>query len=228
MSLLPKDVLLNWFRNSENTKKVTELHHANTVLTSLSFAKLGGLVSRARVVAEKLPQTEQYTDEDDKRYGSFDKLFLDPTDLHQRLSGRNHYGPVTFVFDVAVLELPCVREVSITRYNPANWHMTSIPKSNRWLTPKDIAERFDPQGWQNHIVLKCATDLLPFTPYLRRVLLADPEAKLPDKTDAFQPAFEVLTAAFGRLGIAVRKRECQEKCGCRGTYDNLWRDFRVV
>lgn len=190
---LPKDRLLRWFRHEKNERQsVAELHHANTVLTSLTFAKLGGLVSRSRAVAENHPQTEQYTDDDDRVFGIFDKLFLDPLDIHEQKYRRNLYGPVTFVFDVALLELECVREVRVTRKNPSK--LKHLPTNEqRWLAkPTDLTARFDPKSYDNHVVLTCDANFLPFAPYLRRVILTDPQTQMPSGADAFQPAFEAL------------------------------------
>lgn len=214
---LPKDRFLKWLRDKKGVKS---LHHANTVTTALSFLKVGGLVSRARAEHDGLPQTKQYTDKADKAYGIFDKIFLDPADLHQTLRRRNQYGPVTFVFDVDVIALACVSEVRVTRLNPSGWNSSSVSSKRCWLnTPEEVKDEFNPAGFKNHVVLTCEEELLPFAGYLRRVILDDPEAKLPSKSDAYETASAALAAELKKVGLGVEKRVCPAGgCKCKKEY----------
>ncbi len=202
----PKPEFLKWLRDK---KGVQSLYHANTVVTSLSFLKAGGLVSRAKAEQDQLPQTDQYTDVADKAYGIFDKIFVDPTDIHRRLSRRNLYGPVTFVFAVDVVAMECVREVRVTRINPANWHKTSGQISECWFDTPAALNGFEPTGFDNHIVLTCDAGLLPFGPHLQRVILDDPQ----DGSDAYDAAYAVLSTY-----ISIEKRTCREWCDCAKQY----------
>lgn len=214
---LPKHAVLKVALANE----VKHLFHANTVTTSLSFLQLGGLVSRARVERDGLPQTKQTSDEADRAYHIFDKIFLDPTDLHERFGKRNLYGPVTFVFDVEVLTLDCVKEARVTRYNPANWNMSSVAPDRCWLTaPGDVSSLLRPDAWQNHVVLSCDDEVLPFTPYLRRVILDDPQGKFPSKVDAHQAAHDALAQRLNSFGVSVERRVCPPNCVCVKEYRN--------
>jgi hypothetical protein len=61
---------------------VTHLHHANSVRTSLSQLRLGGLASRALVESNKLAQTSQITDTEDREYGIWGDVFVPYLKLH--------------------------------------------------------------------------------------------------------------------------------------------------
>src|SRR4051812_37172943 len=84
----------------------THLHHANTVETSCTFLEHNGLLSRGYVESNGLSQTAQDSDDIDKKYGIWDKVFLDHVDIHHRggrVRGANYYGPVLFRFPVDYL-----------------------------------------------------------------------------------------------------------------------------
>lgn len=121
-----QDVLLVMER-----KNITELYHANTVLTSLSFLAAGGLLSRGAVEERRLPQTSQTSDDLDKEYNIWYDIFFDSADYHQRMKRLNFYGPVCFVYDKMVLTWPDIPDIKITTVNPANW--ADIPEEERYL-----------------------------------------------------------------------------------------------
>lgn len=102
-------------------KGVTELFHANTVTTSISFFKAGGLLSRGEVENRGLKQTSQLSDNDDKIYNIWNDIFFDSCDIHHMLKCPNKYGPVCFVFSIDLLDDPMLPEIRITRSNPYNW-----------------------------------------------------------------------------------------------------------
>jgi hypothetical protein len=102
-------------------KGVKNFHHANTVKTSLSFIKEGALLSRQYVEQNALIQTEQYTDEKDKRLGIWDSVFLDGLDLHKKFWRRNKYGPILFHIDLGILKHPDFAKIRVTRSNPDSW-----------------------------------------------------------------------------------------------------------
>lgn len=63
-------------------KNITELFHANTVTTSLSFISEGGLLSRGEVEKRGLKQTSQLSDDDDKLYNIWNDVFFDSCDVY--------------------------------------------------------------------------------------------------------------------------------------------------
>src|SRR5438874_2367079 len=101
-----------------HAKNMNRLYHANSVTTSCSFLRRGGLLSRGYADDRGLPQTSQYTDNVDKRFGVWYDVFLDTDDYHRRISGRNMYGPVLFVMDSrALTQLPAGSDAFVTRSN---------------------------------------------------------------------------------------------------------------
>lgn len=70
-------------------KKIEYLYHANTVLTSLTFIQQKALLSRNFIEREQLIQTEQKSDQEDKKYNVWDDVFLDGLDLHKKYRRAN-------------------------------------------------------------------------------------------------------------------------------------------
>jgi hypothetical protein len=70
-------------------KGVNTLHHANSVTTSCTFLRIGGLASRGYVEDRHLAQTPQYSDDGDKQLGLWYHVFTDGVDIHARARRRN-------------------------------------------------------------------------------------------------------------------------------------------
>jgi hypothetical protein len=102
-------------------KGVSNLYHANTVLTSLTFIREKALLSRKYVEENNLIQTEQKSDELDKLYNVWDSVFLDGLDLHKKYSRANFYGPILFVMKLELLLSPSISNLVITKNNPMYW-----------------------------------------------------------------------------------------------------------
>lgn len=102
-------------------KGVVNLHHANTLATSLTFIQQNALLSRGYVEAKALVQSKQKTDAVDKQFNVWDDLFLDGTDLHAKYSRPNVYGPVMFVIPIDIFQYPDFSKVFITKQNPYYW-----------------------------------------------------------------------------------------------------------
>ncbi|MBH4045956.1 hypothetical protein I5M45_31180, partial [Pseudomonas aeruginosa] len=118
---------------------VTELYHANSVLTSCEFLRQGALLSRGTIEALKLRQTSQYTDRLDKHYNIWNDVFVDTVDIHHRGRMPNDYGPVMFVLDTEKLmnELS-TGVIGFTQYNPSKWG--SVKVSRRWFADLEAVE----------------------------------------------------------------------------------------
>jgi hypothetical protein len=101
-------------------KGVQNLFHANTVRTSLTFIHEGALLSRGYVEQNSLAQTDQYTDDKDKKLGIWDSVFLDGYDLHKAFD-INLYGPVLFVINLDILLDSNFKTIKATKSNPSNW-----------------------------------------------------------------------------------------------------------
>lgn len=58
------------------SKQINYLYHSNTVETSITFLRHGGLLSRGAVEKNGLNQTPQRSDEIDKQLGIYNDIFL--------------------------------------------------------------------------------------------------------------------------------------------------------
>src|SRR5687768_18349840 len=118
------------------------LHHANTVTTSCTFLEHGALLSRGYVEDHGFKQTPQESDALDKKFGIWDRVFLDHVDIHYRggrRKGPNQYGPVLFVLDLTVLlQLPKGTEVGVTKTNPIHWRGNQKDADRWYLTPAEL------------------------------------------------------------------------------------------
>src|ERR1700681_807811 len=97
----------------------THLHHANSVITSCTFLQQGGLLSRGSIEDRGFKQSQQPSDELDKKYDLWRRIFLPHIDIHDRVGqekGPNAYGPVLFALELDVLlQLPAGAEIRVTR-----------------------------------------------------------------------------------------------------------------
>jgi hypothetical protein len=119
-----------------SAKGISNLHHANTVLTSCTFFEKGNLLSREYIEMNNLKQTAQYTDDKDKKYGIFNDIFMDTIDIHDRASGKNHYGPILFVFPLSILKRPEIHFIRITKKNPSKWN-ENVALEDRFYTSEE-------------------------------------------------------------------------------------------
>lgn len=103
-----------------HSKNISNLFHANTVATSITFIEEGGLLSRNDIEERGLYQTPQTSDEIDKLFDVFDDVFLDTKDLHEHFSRQNHYGPVLFKFKLELLFEENL-DIWMTKNNPIYW-----------------------------------------------------------------------------------------------------------
>lgn len=209
-------------------KNIHNLYHANTVTTSCTFLKLGGLASRGYVTDIGLPQTSQYTDSIDKKYGIWYDVFTDTVDIHYR-AGRfkfNQYGPVLFVLDLAILKtLPQRSEVFVTKKNPTKW-IDGEPIDKRFFTTQEELESSLEVGtFDQMVVIRTRKGILPFPEGTIQIILDDPQRTLSDGTSAFLHATtRIKTAALGNTHIHLTKRICRGDCRCLELY-KTFRDF---
>ena len=207
-------------------KNIHNLYHANTVTTSCTFLKLGGLASRRYVANLGLPQTSQYTDAMDKKYGIWYDVFTDTVDIHDRASQVNWYGPVLFVLGVDILKaLPVKSEVLVTKKNPTKW-IDGEPLEERFFTTQEELESSLEVGtFDQMVVVRTCKGILPFPDEAIRVILDDPQRTMSDGTSAFLHATTCIrSAALGNTSIHLTKRICRRDCRCIELY-KTFRDF---
>ncbi len=200
------------------------LYHVNSVPTSCSFLKVGGLASRAYLAANKLTQTSQYTDFADQKHGIWNDVFTDGVDIHDRASRRNFYGPVAFLLPVdALLTLPKDTDVIVMKKNPANWTDDESEKDHYFLSVGELEAGYNFGDFGQHVVFRLPAGIVPFVDVPIRIVLDDPERKLSDGSDAYQSAAKKLHAAasVGGRSINIEKRDCGPGCGCHASYERL-------
>lgn len=200
---------------------VTELYHANSVLTSCEFLRQGALLSRGTIEALKLRQTSQYTDRLDKHYNIWNDVFVDTVDIHHRGRMANDYGPVMFVLDTEKLmnELS-TGVIGFTRSNPSKWG--SVRASRRWFADLDVVEEeFDINDFDHMVVFRHCGGHVSLKNSLKRIVVDAPEDVEGMGVDLFSYALGSLKHAMylGPKTCTVERRECRAGCGCKATYE---------
>ncbi|WP_332733848.1 hypothetical protein [Flavihumibacter sp.] len=178
-------------------KGVSTFHHANTAKTALTFISEGALLSRAYVENNGLFQTEQYTDEKDKKLDIWDAVFVDGLDLHEKFSRRNKYGPVLFHMDLKMLlseDFPFVR---VTKNNPANW---SLIETNFYSSIEDIDKDYltgnDYRDGGIMFLFDKPEKKLALNTYCTKIIVDDPRITLVCKDQSQRPISELVKATM--------------------------------
>jgi len=206
--------------NILTSQGVTHLHHANSVKTSLSQLRLAGLASRALVERNKLPQTNQITDDEDREYGIWGDVFVDTVDIHRRLSNRNMYGPVLFVMNVDVLRaLPQDARVLVTRSNPTKWSETKTEAERYFMTSAELRSGLTVGNFDQMLVIRTSEQIVPFTHHLEEIVLDEPKLATGTSPE-FDHASAALANAVAALGlrVPVTRRSCVANCKCVSSY----------
>lgn len=208
-------------------RRIFEIHHANTVTTSCTFLRVGGLASRGYVDDRGLPQTTQDSDGIDQHYGIWYDVFTDSVDIHERARRRNFYGPVLFVLNTSVLsELPPGSSVLVSKKNPTKW-TDNEPEYDRFFPTSDnLRTDFVKGTFDQMIMIRTPNGILPFTGEVT-VILDDPQRRLSNGADAFTWASERLfeAAQAGGVNLHIHARECREGCRCVENYATTNVDF---
>lgn len=124
------------------SKKVEFLYHANTVTTSVTFINAKALLSRRYVEVNNLLQTKQRSDDEDKRFGVWDDIFLDGQDLHKRYKRANYYGPILFVLKLSILTNPNIHSIYITKSNPMYWKNNMTLSDKYYSGAEEVIENY--------------------------------------------------------------------------------------
>ena len=218
-------------------KGVERFHHANTVQTSLTFIREGALLSRAYSELRGLAQTDQYTDESDKKWGVWDTVFLDGTDLHKKFLYRNLYGPVLFYIHLDILLDPRFPSIRVTRNNPAYW-------TSKARDVYDTIEEID-RDYLTGDKLKDGRIMFLFDrpekqitlyPYCERILVDDPRVNL-----IFLDGSEKLIVTLVKERIENTLKEVhldhiqvdirhsdKDRCNCFHQYRNIYQYSREL
>ena len=207
--------------NVLNRIRATVLYHANSVTTSSTFLELGGLLSRGFVEDRGLNQTRQYSDQTDKKYDIWHRIFLDHVDIHDRASRPNHYGPVLFELELNVLlRLPSGAEVCVTKKNPTNW-TPSEPDNERWFqSAEELAQGIRFGDFGKMLVIQTPSGKLDFPSRRARIKLDDPQRQVLSGKDGYTYAENRLkeAAKTGQIAASIDRRECYNGCICLQKY----------
>jgi hypothetical protein len=202
----------------------TQLYHANSVTTSCTFLEYGGLLSRGYVEDHRLSQTPQYSDNDDKKYGIWHRIFVDHVDIHHRAGrtkGPNKYGPVLFVLDSDVLtKLPKGSEVSVTKKNPVNWRQGE-PIEEQWFKDtQELAANLSYGDFDKILVIKTPSGTLDFPDRQVQIFLDNPKRKISSGDDAYPYAEKRLRVAArsGKVKVSIDPHKCRPNCSCLEIY----------
>lgn len=206
-------------------KGIQRLYHANSVITSATFLRERGLVSRGTAEANQWPQTPQYTDDIDRKYGIWNDVFLDSDDYHRRIGNRNQYGPVVFVMDPSVLnELPAQSQVFVTRSNPTKWSDGQSHGERYYSTLDQLRAELVRGTFDQMLTIRIPGGVLTFAQRLLEVVLDNPARLRRDGSDAFETSMRELKAATAQGGVnaPIRGRTCNEGCKCLPGYQANW------
>lgn len=204
------------------SKGVTELHHANSVLTSCEFLRSRSLLSRGTIERQKRFQTAQSSDDLDKRFNLWFDVFTDSVDIHERASRCNAYGPVLFVLDIEELRKSWTGRLWVTKKNPTRWE--SLSDEDRWFRSiEELESDFVYGDFGQMIVFRHCGGQFPFKNSLKEIILDDPQQQISkDKIDLYSMAWGALQLASMQGGLKVRptKRSCGNNCKCLELYEN--------
>ena len=198
-------------------KEVPYLYHANTVATAISFLLKGGLISRGAMEEIHYFQTPQQSDELDKKLGVYYDVFFDSDDIHARAKDLNSYGPVTFVYDIDILDTLKDKVVKLTRDNPIRWsEITS--EEERYFTELASAKiGYHKGAFQQHLIICDMHEPLAFNPHLVRIVIDNPYI---DKTEYFDKAVHAIEKLLNEkeINVPLEVRNCPEECKCHQKY----------
>lgn len=207
---------------------VDKLYHANSVKTSLSLLKLGGLASRGAVTDNRLPQTSQISDDKDRQHGIWHDSFLDTYDIHRALKRRNFYGPVLFVMTAELLlRLPAGATVLVTRCNPTKWD--ELPEAQRYfMTKHDLDTGLRVGHFDHMITIRSPNGVVPFAGTVERILLDEPRLEAPAVSQEHVYARDAISAAAARAGLQVQvERRICDICNCTTDYQDSNKPKRI-
>jgi hypothetical protein len=203
-----------------HARNLKTLYHANTVQTACLFLQQGRLLSRGTVDERHLSQTPQMSDAIDTKYGIWYDIFLDSVDIHERSRNRNFYGPVSFRFNLEVLNEDWLPSLWITKKNPTKW-IDGEPASERYYTTvEEFSRNYTSGDFGSMFMLRHVGGVLRLMPHLKELVVDDPGWSY-EGLDVYTQTVGALRASAWQGDIRdlkIVKRECTEKCKCSDYY----------
>lgn len=203
------------------SKNISNLYHANSVATSITFIEEGGLLSRHDVEERNLYQTPQTSDDIDKLFDVFGDIFLDTADLHEHFSRQNYYGPVLFKFSLELI-LDEEIEIWVTKNNPIYWDRRSEPEENYFQNVEELSREWDNYDRQRKMVTIRKPEKAILFDYIEEIILDDPKVKINDDVSLRRESRAALQNAIERtprLQRLLSWRQCGF-CYCQDNYLN--------
>ena len=207
-------------------KGISNLYHANTTKTALTFIKTGGLLSRGAVEYYKLEQTPQNSDQIDKEFNVWNDIFLDSTDLHRRFNRQNHYGPILFKFGLEVLNQDFLLPLWITKDNPIYWVSNQSNKEKYIQNLYELDSLYSNGSYKEMITFRNTFYHLPFVPFLEEIIIDDPKLEWKESginlfSESYRLIKEAMNASnFNYNNVKITQRECDD-CYCKSNYKEL-------
>lgn len=202
-------------------KEISQLYHANTVATSISFFQAGGILSRGGVERNGLFQTSQGSDELDKKFDVWDDLFLDTIDLHRFFTRQNVYGPVLFVLDIDFL-LKDEVDIWITKDNPIYWDARNSHADRYFQDVLELRTKWASIERQRKMITIRKPNKPMLFSSLAEVVVDDPNVDIFGNIrvlNEVREAFLLATKDLDFLKNKINVRECSS-CYCKLNYSN--------
>jgi hypothetical protein len=202
---------------------IKHLHHANSVETAITYFRYALILSRQKCEADGLPQSPQWSDDLDKKFGIWNDIFLNANDFHQLFKKPNKYGPILFCFNLDRLRDHLKANgagLSITKDQPHEW--TEDNSGSRWRVntndffqhPKDHKLCRYTNGWPD-VVISIDSGQLPLDLVDRVIIDEHPTSDLFHSQT--RSIFENCMKSHG-IEISVFKRKfCKDVCKCKNT-----------
>lgn len=174
-------------------------------------------MSRETVEKYNLPQTDQQSDDIDKKFNIYNDIFFDSVDIHERAKDVNNYGVITFVYSVDVLDEVADYDICITQENPANWD-EDIPYEERYFPDVDsLYYGFHKGDFGNHITVRNISKPISFQ-YLKKIIIDNPGE---DGQKYFSLAYEAIKDSIenNNINVPIEIRECPPKCKCHQKHE---------
>lgn len=158
-------------------KEILALYHANTVGTSITYLRNGGLMSRGFVENSGLFQTPQSSDNIDKVLDVWNDIFIDTTDLHSFFSRENYYGPILFELDRELI-IDEKFEIWITKNNPIYWNSNTTLEDRYFQNVDELKALWNTiERQRKMITIRNNASPILFD-YVRRVIVDDPKVSI--------------------------------------------------
>lgn len=210
-------------KNILQGKDIVHLYHVNTVKTACTFLENRGLLSRGAVEDRGLKQTPQETDATDKEVDVYYDIFFDSVDIHQRSRSINHYGPVTFVYSIDLLDALPEDSIRITKDNPIRWHPGMSEADKYFQSEYELRAVYTKGAFNQHLTIRHQYQPLSFE-HLERIIIDDPGIANNSYFDNAFAYIKNLIAHYAR-GVPLEVRQCPADCRCKSQYNTYKEGF---